>query len=467
MSRDRNPHTPWKVLLIILILVMIGATGVLIKLSWDMASGAAEPPPTQVHDPMDSEAPSAPTSEQTQPEQTTAATEPADPVVASATISAQGDLLMHKPIFAEDSACYSGGSYDFRSVFRYLGDTLQTFDYSLANLETTFGGDDFIYQGWPLFNCPDPFADALVEAGFDMLLTANNHCYDTLMTGLTRTLEVSREKGLDTLGTRLSEEEDRYSLVEINGMRIGMICYTYTTSMSGSQPRLNGNTPVEQPELVNYFSYTALDSFYSQITEILQELEESGAEATVLYIHWGTEYEIAQDANQNSISQKLCDLGIDVIVGGHPHVVQPMALLTSNTDPEHKTVCIYSLGNAVSNQRIEEMRLKTGHTEDGVLFTMTFEKYADGSVCLSQVGVIPTWVNMHTKNGGREYNILPLDANSREDWQTLFQLTDEELSEAEKSYQRTMDLVGSGLEASNNYLNQQKADRIAVYESGL
>ena len=469
MARDRNPHTPWKVLLIILMVIMVAATGVLIKLSWDMASGTSQVPPRQSDSTGrdDSPLPNLP-SEQTQPEQTTAPTDPPNPVVSAATVSAQGDLLMHKPIFDSTSACYQGeGSYDFSSVFRYLGDTLQTFDYSLANLETTFGGDDFVYQGWPLFNCPDPFADALVEAGYDMLLTANNHCYDTLMTGLTRTLEVSREKGLDTLGTRLTQEEDRYSLVEVNGIRLGMICYTYTTSMSGSQPRLNGNTPVEEPELVNYFSYGALDTFYSQVEQILGELEAAGAEATVLYIHWGTEYEISQNADQQAIAQKLCDLGIDVIVGGHPHVVQPMELLTSTADPNQKTVCIYSLGNAVSNQRIEEMRLKTGHTEDGVLFTMTFEKYVDGNVYLSQVKAIPTWVNMHTKNGGREYNILPLDNDNREDWQTLFQLTDEELGEAEKSYQRTMNLVGSGMEAANAYFSEQKAARDAAYASGI
>ena len=145
-----------------------------------------------------------------------------------------------------------------------------------------------------------------------------------------------------------------------------------------------------------------------------------------------------------------------MIIGGHPHVVQPMDLLTSTTDPDHKTVCIYSLGNAVSNQRIEEMKLKTGHTEDGVVFSVTFEKYSDGSVRLSDVSVMPTWVNKFvTADWKYEFNILPLDDATRDQWKSLYALTDEQLTNAQNSYTRTMDILGSGLEKCRNYLTQQ------------
>lgn len=207
---------------------------------------------------------------------------------------------------------------------------------------------------------------------------------------------------------------------------------------------------------MNYFSTDNLSGFYSEVEQVYADMLAQGAEATLFYIHWGTEYETTENETQRAIAQKLCDLGVDVIIGGHPHVVQPMDLLTSTADPDHKTVCIYSLGNAVSNQRIEEMKLKTGHTEDGVVFSVTFEKYSDGSVRLSDVSVMPTWVNKFvTADWKYEFNILPLDDATRDQWKSLYALTDEQLTNARNSYTRTMDILGSGLEKCRNYLTQQ------------
>lgn len=399
------------------------------------------------------------------PKQTAAPTEttvPMPTVISTATVVSQGDLLMHKYLFTADSrfpaACNLGdGTYNFDSVFRYMDPYVADADYAVVNLETTFGGDEFPYQGNPSFNCPDALADSLSDAGYDMLLTANNHSYDTLMAGVNRTLEQARDRGLKTLGTRLSEEEDRYSIVEVNGIRIGMVCYTFTLSMSGGKPSLNNNSPVEKPEQINYFSADNLDGFYSEMDQIVQQMNAQGAEATMLFIHWGTEYELTQSDTQRAIAQKMCDLGIDVIVGGHPHVVQPIELLTSTQDSQHKTVCIYSLGNAVSNQRREEMRMKTGHTEDGALFSVTFEKYDDGSVCVAQCDVLPTWVyKFVNKDGKVEYNILPLDKSDEARWKDQFGLTDAQNQELQASYTRTMDIVGSGLTQCQTYLREQR-----------
>lgn len=141
-----------------------------------------------------------------------------------------------------------------------------------------------------------------------------------------------------------------------------------------------------------------------------------------------------------------------------------MDLLSSTTDPDHKTVCIYSLGNAVSNQRAAEMRLNTGHTEDGALFTVTFEKYSDGTVYVAATDVIPTWVNLSSVNGKTEYNILPLDFDRYSEWQSLYNLTDALYASAGNAYDRTMAIVGSGLEECQTYLDQAKADREAYYQ---
>ena len=395
--------------------------------------------------------------------ETTETTVPEFSVTARATVASQGDLLMHATIFAKkwDGGCYmDDGTYNFDSLFRYISPYVSAADYAAANLETTLGGPDFPYQGNPSFNCPDALLDSLADAGYDMLLTANNHCYDTLMAGLNRTVQQVRGKGLTAIGTRLSELEPRYAVVDVNGIKLGMTSYTYTMVMDGSKPRLNNNSPVENPALVNYFSTDNLSGFYSEISSVYADMKAQGADATIVYIHWGTEYEITENDTQRAMAQKLCDMGVDVIIGGHPHVVQPMDLLTSTTDPEHKTICIYSLGNAVSNQRIEEMKLKTGHTEDGLVFSVTFEKYSDGTAAVTGVDVLPTWVNKFVNARWKyEYNILPLDQSQKEQWKTLYSLTDEQFTNAQNSYTRTMDILGPGLTKCQSWLEQASLQR--------
>ena len=193
-------------------------------------------------------------------------------------------------------------------------------------------------------------------------------------------------------------------------------------------------------------------------------MKADGAEATMIFLHWGQEYQLKENTAQQNMAQKLCDMGFDVIVGGHPHVVQPMALLESTENPGHKTYCIYSLGNAVSNQRTGvSSQFPAGYTEDGVLFTVTFEKYSDGKVYVAGVNAIPTWVNMHSNNGSREYNILPLDKEKESEWESAFRLTSAQFSAAQKSYDRTMGIIGEGLAACQNDLEQAKADREQYY----
>ena len=459
--RPKNNHVVLKVILILIMLLLIAGTVYTVKLCLDLPGLETPTQPTEsIRLPSGNRE-----SEPTEPTETTAPPETTLPepehVVATASIASQGDLLMHGGVIR--SGAQGDGTYDFESVFRYVKEYVSGYDLALANLETTFGGDANPYQGWPLFNVPDAFGDSIVEAGYDLLLTSNNHCYDTLMAGFKRTIEVSRDKGLMVLGSRLTEEEPNYAVVDLNGIQVGMVSYTYTTSMSGGKPSLNGNSPVENPALVNYFSYTNLDKFYSELTDILEKMKSEGAEATMLFIHWGTEYEIVENNYQDTIAQKVCDLGVDVIVGGHPHVVQPVQLLSSGVDPEHKTVCIYSLGNAVSNQRIAEMRLKTGHTEDGVLFAVTFEKYSDGTVYLAGAEVLPTWVNLSSVNGKLEYNILPLEDAKRDTWKERFNLTDSLFQNCVDSYQRTMDIVGPGMEQVQTWLTQSKQQRDDMY----
>ena len=455
------------VLMLLMICSIIG-TGVMLRMSLAIAS----------RDILEATGePDTPVLIQTHSEQTEIPTETTLPqperVVATAAIGAMGDLLMHMTIF-DDLTKYNAevqqpdGSYDFSSVFRYLVDYTSTLDFAVANLETTLCSSDngYAYSGYPLFNCPDELVDGVKNAGFDLLLTANNHSYDTSLVGMKRTLEVIRGRGLDTLGTYASAEEQKWSIQEINGIRVGMLCYTYATSETeDGRPSLNLNAAISEPGLCNYFTYDKLEAFYTEVSGYLQEMKKAGAEASVIFMHWGQEYILTENAEQNTIAQKLCDLGIDVIIGGHPHVIQPMELLTSTVNPERKTVCIYSLGNAVSNQRKGNLQaISTAHTEDGVLFSISFEKYSDGNVYLAGVDVLPTWVNMHNNQRGKtEYNILPLDVEVKEQWQSLFDLDASTVKKAEESWNRTMEILGVGLEEVKTWLSQEKEDREAYY----
>ena len=399
----------------------------------------------------------------TQPEETeTTEAAEATGVVAQATIAVTGDILMHLPV--TNTGLRSDGTYNFDSIFQYLKPYSSAADYAVANLETTLAGSDmgYKYSGHPAFNTPDAIVDALKDAGFDMLLTANNHCYDTSEYGFLRTIQTVKSKGLTPLGTRENVTDPAYSVQDIDGIKVGMVCYSYEGQPENPTPGvvyMNMNAlSANCSSLINAFVPTNLEPFYQEVRQLLNQMKQDGAEATVMFIHWGDEYQTSPNAVQQEIAQQLCDMGFDVIVGGHPHVIQPVQLLSSRTEPAHKTVCVYSTGNAVSNQRIAEMNLKTGHTEDGMLFSFTFSKYADGTVELEDASILPCWVDMRMKYG-KQYVIIPLDAALQSQWQTDFDLTDEAYANAIKSYDRTQALVGAGMAQVQEYLTNQKQQR--------
>ncbi len=394
----------------------------------------------------------------TQTTQTTVSTAPPVVKVATATFSNTGDVLMHMPV-VNSGYNSTTKSYDFSNSFTYMRDYLAKADLAVANLETTLAGLDsgYAYSGYPTFNCPDAIVSSLKNAGFDMLLTANNHSFDTRESGFYRTQEIIAQNGMHHLGTVSSDTDSFWQVQDVNGIRVGMVCYTYQTDDGTSDRKsLNGITmTAAASKHISSFSYQQLGRFYEEMTGNIAAMEAAGAEAIVLYIHWGDEYQLTENATQNRIAQKMCDLGVDVIVGVHSHVVQPMELLTSTEDPDQKTVCLYSMGNAISNQRMEAMGTSTKHTEDGVLFSFTFAKYSDGTVILESAELLPVWVN-HYYNAATAkyvYQMIPLD-KAVEDWKTQFQLTAEGLTDCEDSYDRTMQIVGEGLQEIQDYLRE-------------
>ena len=463
MSR-KSPkrNTGLVVALILLILVFIAGSALMIKLSLDLADTAPSTRPGNSSSIVLPNSGGDTTAETEPPPPETTLPEP-EHVVSTATIVSTGDLLMHKPVI--DTGLV-GGSYNFDSIFKYIKDDVTAADYAVANLEVTLAGTEtgIPYQGYPRFNCPDAIVTSAKDAGFDMLLTANNHSYDTGLAGFKRTLEVTRDTGLETLGTYTSADETHWAVEEINGIQVGMICYTYATGVTDGRPMLNGNAAISEAGLCNYFTYTNLDAFYSELDGYLKEMKQAGAEATVIYLHWGDENQLQANANQKQMAQKICDLGVDVIIGGHPHVVQPMELLTSTADPDRKTVCLYSMGNAVSNQRQGNLSaISTAHTEDGVLFSITFSKYSDGTVYLESTDLLPVWVHRRNDGTGNEYNMLPLHLDQADTWAETFNIKDATVQAAKNSHARTMAIVGSGLTACQNWLTQQKEAREQYY----
>ena len=366
-------------------------------------------------------------------------------IETSATVMSIGDIMVHSPQL-NGALNSSTGDYNFDCYFKEIAPYFATSDLNVGNLEVTFGGNESReFSGYPLFNTPDSLADSIKNAGFNLLLTSNNHCYDTGLAGLKRTAQVLKQKGIEFTGTKETDADPAYVIKQVNNINIGIINYTYETKcLTEGRKYLNGN-PVnsEANGLINSFNYDKLDAFYSEIGAYLKEMDTKGAEFKVVYIHWGNEYQTYSNTYQKSIAQKLCNMGVDMIIGSHPHVIQPIELVTSD-DSQNTTVCLYSMGNAVSNQRQELMTsCPSGHTEDGMIFEFVLKKTKAG-VTLESLDLTPTWVNKYSVNGKYNYTIYPIE-NPNDLGKYSFNAT--ALSKAQKSYERTKAIVAVGLTA--------------------
>jgi poly-gamma-glutamate synthesis protein (capsule biosynthesis protein) len=246
-----------------------------------------------------------------------------------------------------------------------------------------------------------------------------------------RTVQQLKSKNLDFLGTKETTNDPTYLVKDINGIKIGMVAFTYGTNGSAS----GADT------LINYFSSANLSAFYSEAESVIQSMRDDGAEAIVFYMHWGNEYQRTQNTWQKTLAQKLSNMGVNMIIGGHPHVVQPIEYIYSE-DGQTETVCVYSLGNAVSNQRRSLMQTNApkGHTEDGLMVSYTLKKTADGIVTLVGFEAIPTWVDRYLVGGKYKYTIYPMEnlENAKAKYTSIAAKLDE-------SYQRTKEIMGKGL----------------------
>lgn len=370
-------------------------------------------------------------------------------VEAYSTIGVTGDILVHTPLITSASRI----GYDFSENYEYISDYFSRYDLMIANLEVTLGGKEAgEYVGYPTFNCPDTVIDALQGAGVDLVLTANNHTYDTHYKGLLRTQQVLKEKEMAYIGTRLAETDKNYMVRDVDGISVGLACYTYETEKTADGRKTLNGIPLKKEAcpLVNSFNYDELDSFYKEVETTLAAMKAEGAEATVLFVHWGEEYQLKPNRTQKAIAAKLNELGVDVIVGGHPHVLQPMEVLTNESG--HKTYCVYSVGNAVSNQRRDRISsAPNGHTEDGMIFEIALKKWSDGRVEIDVIDILPTWVNMEYEGGRRVYTIIPLDTEVED--LSVFDVPS--VKSLTSSYDRIMKVVGESLNTCRENLGMK------------
>lgn len=412
----------------------------------DETAAAAQTPSTAATNPTETD----PTETEVPP------TEPPSKV-ATATIGATGDILLHDLVIQSgyDAATET---YNYDYMFQWFSRYVSQVDYAVANLEVTLAGGENgrRYSGYPSFNSPDAIVDAAKNAGFDLLLTANNHAYDTGFDGFMRTQQVIRERELSHIGTRENVEDKNYLVQEINGIHIGMTCYTYCSGQNAAgYAMLNGQQLNEEASArVNFFNYQKTDEFYAKLASEMEQMRADGAEVIVLFIHWGEEYKTQPNQRQKTMAQGLCDLGIDVIIGNHAHVAQPVELLSSQKDASHKTLCLYSTGNSVSN--IYRSNSFPVHTEDGMLFRVTFAKYSDGSVLVEGADVIPTWVWRYDEEGVRKFKILTMEDGI--DWTADMTLEEAVAEECQESFNRTMEILAPGLEEANNWFAENQKE---------
>lgn len=368
-----------------------------------------------------------------------ASAEPGTVKESTITIGSSGDIILHQP-FLDESVYQKDGDYDFSPSFQYMKETYESVDFMTTNLETTLPGKDAGYSGHPKFKSPDAIADALTASGIDMFLLANNHMFDSGVSGFLRTSQFLADEGIPYTGARHSDEEKKYLIQNINGIDIGFINYVYETPGSDGMKGING-LPMDASvaSYLNSFDPDDRESFYAEMEENLANMEKDGAEFIIAYMHWGEEYQTEETSWQREIAQRLCDMGVDALIGGHPHVVQPIDVFTGD-DSRNTMFCAFSLGNQLSNQRRDYVPLHSGHTEDGLNVNLQISRDKEGQVSLTGVEYIPVWVY---KAEGTAHYILPLnDIDNLEQATGLSGVT----SSAEQSYERTYAIIGEGIE---------------------
>lgn len=316
--------------------------------------------------------------ETTNQETTVAETEP--PVTDnSVTISMVGDVLLHEKV--ADSGKMDDGSYNYDHLFANVKEEIEAADISIVNQEVILGGRELGLTGYPSFNGAFEVGDSIVKSGFDMVLHATNHTLDKGSRAVQNCLSFWENTYPDiaVLGINASEEAQREIYVrEENGIKIAFLNYTYGT---------NGiPLPSDMPYCVDLLNEDTLKEDISKAEEI--------ADFTVVLPHWGTEYVLEPDANQKKWAKIMFDSGADLVIGTHPHVIEPVELLE---DESHSMLVYYSIGNFINSTAQKGAGIADRMV--GAMANVTLEKAEDGTVFIKEYSATPLVTHVLTGTG--------------------------------------------------------------------
>ena len=306
---------------------------------------------------------------------------PPEDSVSQISINLVGDLMCHLP--QTNNAKLSNGEYDFNPSFEYIKPYLQDADITIGNLETTFAGTVQPYAGYPAFNSPDAYCAAIKNAGFDFLVTANNHSMDTREAGLLRTIDVIKKHGLGYAGTYLNQKDhDSLRIVNIKGIKLGILNYTYGT---------NGAYPSSEHK----YMLNVIDSV--GIVDAVKSIKNKGADIVLVFYHMGLENIVEPTQAQKDAVRFAMDAGANLVIGAHPHVIGPTQKLYSKVINDTAFVA-YSLGNFLSNQYWR-------YTDAGGILKLIVQKNHTKKTCsFKDANYLPTWV--YRGDGAKKTHIL-------------------------------------------------------------
>lgn len=295
-----------------------------------------------------------------------------------------GDAMQHKQQL--EAAARADGTYDYSDYFSRVAGYISDADYAVVNLETPLGGKP--YSGYPMFCAPDSYLDALTDAGFDLILGANNHTLDRRDKGILRTISQFESRGIPYVGIyrdAAARDSIMPRIVDIKGFKVAFLNYTYGTN------GLRRTTDVG----LDYIDRNL-------IAADVAEAREKGAEIIATCIHWGDEYHLIPNAWQKDLASFLKKQGVDLIIGGHPHVIQPMEMF-DNEATGRRGLLVYSLGNFISGMR-------TPDTRGGAMVRVTLSRDADGKAIVSEAAYSLVFVEPPTGRGDN-YKLFPAESD--------------------------------------------------------
>lgn len=345
-----------------------------------------------------------------------------EPYSTEVKLLAVGDIMMHD---WQITAGYNAKTktYNYDHFFAAVKDVFSEGDWVIGNLETTISGADLKYTGYPMFNAPAEILDTLKDIGFNVLTHANNHTLDRHEKGVVRTRDALEERGIFTHGTaRSPEESEEILILEKNDIRIALMAYTYGT---------NG---IPIPEGKDYL-VNLIDE--EKIIQDISKAKEQGADVVAISLHFGLEYQLQPNKDQITLAHNLIAAGADIILGSHPHVVQPYDIVqVQDENGEMRTgVIIYSMGNFISAQVGEERNL-------GLIFGLTIRKhFPEGKIEITDLKNIPTWVQRYKSEGITQFRVVPLAKSLEEQDDILLSASDY------KNMQRYLDRINQHVES--------------------